>query len=77
MSVKKVEVPDLKIEYPKTRAAALKLIAETFKENEWNISEQNWFVESLGLKGNWKEFDNEKLKIIIEDFISLKMVLFK
>ena len=68
---------DLKEPRPKTRGEALSLISETFEANKWRDHEQQVYLAQVGLKGDWRGFENDKLKIILDDMERYKMVLFR
>lgn len=74
-----VIIPDLKVSRPTTRGDAIRLIEETFqaKGNKWGAGEQQWFINTLGLSGDWRNFENEDLKKILDEFAKLKMILFR
>lgn len=68
---------DFKEPRPKTRGEAIRLVAATFEANDWGNHEQQVYLAQLGLKGDWRGFENDKLRIILDDMEKFKMVLFR
>ena len=59
---------------PTTRGEAIKLIEQIFTANNWNENEQKQFIADFGLDGEWRDFDNTKLKLILIAFENYKMI---
>lgn len=63
---------------PKTRAEAKRLIRETFDSNTWDEDEIKRYLKKRKFTDmNWREFSNEDLKLILDDFEKSKMIFFE
>ena len=63
---------------PKTKGEAKSLIERTFRFNRWDADEIKRYLKMLRFENmNWKEFESDDLRIILDDFEKAKMILFE
>ncbi len=77
MARKLPHIPDPKVPYPTTKGEAIRLIESVFIEQDWDIGQVNYFINSLDLPDDWRKFEIDNLKKVLAEMIRLRLVLIK
>lgn len=62
---------------PTTRGAAIAIVQDIYRQNDWDADAQKRFEASLALEDKQlTERTNEEIKVLIDDFEKSKMLIF-